>query len=561
MPFPDEVQAALATPRFWTDFFWLTSSHKQRYFPQRQIDFRLGGPYKLSLNIGSYLGDMRLDFRSADAWAREIGYDDQAHWFHHGLRWTELETISKAVATCDPTMPHPGPVLLLLYRFAPICKADDQEHVVGMLYHAWKRLGLFSDREIRRFIERKDCTKSDLTWHFDGEHEYWWIAWGEDPRKARGTYTRRYDKAYNYKWSPEQWNLLLAKAQRIAEGERCDNNDEDGFASDSDYYDSSEEEEDVEQRGKSEKVPPLVAEEVIAAGPFRAPFSLRERHYLRLHLSIADYSTGEPYIHCATALYMKLVLSHTMRILDLGSADTSASSSTTIKGKSVTTSDTLAVNICGDLAPGLRYLKEMLWWLGAPKDTSVSDGNYNDIDFDLAQKETDWDGTRKTYLSFFKPGVLPDCSWLVGHILPDSCRSDLEEVVAADPTVKLMGPDENGWFVVFSTAGGEMAINLSRMDPDDLEGSGLVELRKVTPDIVDILHQFLEKGGMVIAPLGLSAGEVEVPADKYPWPKHKPVTSEELYEILEDGAYERWSNIAKTGWSVRKKVASSNSGI
>jgi len=580
MPFPNEVQAALATRRFWTDFFWLTSCDEKRFFPQRSIDFRLGGPYKLTLDIGTHLGELYLHFRSADVWPREIGFDDQFHWFNHGLRWTELELLSKAVAVRDPTMPHPGPVLLLLYRFAPICKADDQEHVIGMLYHAWKRLDLFSDREIQTFIEKKDFTRMDLTWHFDEEHDHWWIAWGEDPSKTRGTYTRRYEKAYDDRWVPEQWNLLLEKAQRIVENGRLEKDDKDDFGSDSDYYDSSEEESEEDDgqghgardsrdvSSRRAKVDPLlppdeesapdVAHAVIAPGPFKAPFQLREYHCMYLRLSIADTWTGEPYLHSATARYLNLILSHAMRILDLGTAKTSSSTSTNIKGDSVTTSDTLAVTFIGDNSAGLRFLKEMLWWAGVPRDTSLSDRNYVEVDFDLAQKETDWIEGR-TYLSFFKPGELPNCSWLVGHVLPDSCRADLEDAVAADPTVNLLGPTENGWYTAFTTSGGEMAINFSREDPNNLEGSGLVELRKLTPDIVDVLHKFLKNGGMVIAPLGLSAGKVEVPADKYPWPEHNPVTSEELFEILKVGAYGRWDKVAKVGWAVRRQKGNASS--
>src|SRR5262249_16169960 len=94
----------------------------------------------------------------------QIAWDDQAHWHPHVLRWEELDLVGRCSALADPSLPHPGLVVVLLHRFTPTCLKDDVDVIFPLLESAYRSLGVFSLREIDDRIERYDCRQGVLTW-------------------------------------------------------------------------------------------------------------------------------------------------------------------------------------------------------------------------------------------------------------------------------------------------------------------------------------------------------------------------------------------------------------
>src|SRR5262249_40043151 len=152
------------TRRFWTDFFWETRAPEYPRLKDCTVRLPIAGGYRLGLSLDEFLCYFSLEFACPGRKAVEIAWDDQAHWHPHVLRWQELELICRAIAIQDADLPHPGVVLLLLHRFAPICVGDDLDVIVPMLEAAWQQLDAFSDSEIAGFIERADARDAGFRW-------------------------------------------------------------------------------------------------------------------------------------------------------------------------------------------------------------------------------------------------------------------------------------------------------------------------------------------------------------------------------------------------------------
>jgi hypothetical protein len=165
MPLPAELKGRIRKREFWTNAYWLTyPDDEAEDLAKRTIRFEVTDCHALVLGLddGFYFFSLGLSVDGADP--IDLGWDDQAHWHPHVLRWRELDAIGGAVARRDPSLVHPGVPLLLLMRFAPITDEVDggiAHHLIG---RAWDRLGLFSRREREAFFDRIDARGAGFTW-------------------------------------------------------------------------------------------------------------------------------------------------------------------------------------------------------------------------------------------------------------------------------------------------------------------------------------------------------------------------------------------------------------
>lgn len=469
----------------------------------------------LRISLSPNLSYFELTFCTADVYDIAIAQHDQAHWHPFVLRWEELEAICRAVGITysqeeeegdtgtDGGWEHPGLPLLFLYRFAPICRGDHVDRIVAMLVRAWKRvLGEeVSDRDVRRFVERMDCRDRGFRWFNEGEN--WWIGQGEDAETAEAVYTYRSREAVQSgKWRNKEWNDLVGEARAIAEAAGG-----------------------VE--GLSEEDRELAAR-----------FAPRRRYGLSVWLALREKDRP---LHQRAGRYFCLTLDGVLRILDMGRASSSGASSCIINGQSVWTSDHSSVSIHGDLARGRAVIKQMLWWLRAPLATTFrSESTYNELPFNLADDDSEDSSTDEAYLGICVPAILPDCSWLVGHTLPDSLQAVLGSKEVLGDTGQLSGPTSDGWLTATTTDGGELGFNFSRFDGEEAEGTGALALRKVTSQASDILHRLMNVSRAVLAPVALTARPLEENIAEMSWVPHRVVDAKTLHQILSDGAFELW---------------------
>ncbi|KAL2117682.1 hypothetical protein VTJ04DRAFT_7342 [Mycothermus thermophilus] len=152
----------------------------------------------------------------------------------------------------------------------------------------------------------------------------------------------------------------------------------------------------------------------------------------------------------------------------------------------------------------------------------------------------------ESYLGIYVPTVDPKWHWHVAHTLPDSLKDMLASPGVLGDGGRLSGLTKDGWYTVTASRdGGELGFNLSRAEEEEeLNGTGAVALRKVTPQVTEILHRFMEASGAVLAPVALAAKPL--PKDvRRCCIRHRVVNPDELYEILSGGAYKLWLQVDK----------------
>jgi hypothetical protein len=503
------LEELIKKKRFWMDFFFITRTSKDEGYTELEnglVELYLGDGYSVTVGLDIHLTYFPLKFTSENAWGTQIAHDDQAHWRPYALRWEELELICKAVAAEDPEIPHPGPALLFLYRFAPICEGDDVDHIVSMLTEAWKRLDLFSDAEIRRLIERADYRGAGFRWHYDADNDFWWIAKGDNPDTAESVYTSRYRGSAPDDFPSKQWNVLLEKARSVVS--EAEHEPEDSSLDDSAQHN----EEDSESK--------------------LAAYEPREHYCFEISIDLQD---PERPIKGNSIRYFYVAMDNALRVLDMGSSNSRGCINTTINGESVTINESISVSIYGDLERGISFIKQMFWWYRVPLQTKMTQ-SYKPFEFDTVDIGNYQPSGPDLYLGISKPDELPRCSWLVSHTLPDDCEAQLW-AAAKDAKVE-KSKARDGWLSVVASDGGELGFNFSRLDSESIEGSGLIALRNIRPGVSTILHKFMTESGMALLPVAIMA--VPIPEEfEYGWPRHRVIKSaERLHEILVRGAYE-----------------------
>ncbi|GAA4988352.1 hypothetical protein [Kitasatospora paranensis] len=234
MPLPDPLTARMAQPDFWplyafdddaagADEFSDASAQEEDEEDEEdthRAEFGLGGGLALVLDID-------LTGRAHDLALRapglpepvQLGWDDEAHFQPHVMRWAELELLARAVALHDPDLRHPGPVLALLARFVVLDEQADPDAFTPPMDAAFRLLrpetGRGTDRnvrpEVRDWFELRDLRGTGLEWTVDaaGHHAV------DQPLDARGAplYSTRTPGSEEFPFAA--WSALLDRAERL----------------------------------------------------------------------------------------------------------------------------------------------------------------------------------------------------------------------------------------------------------------------------------------------------------------------------------------------------------
>ncbi len=564
---PKSLQLLARTRRFWTDFLWETETEENAYLGLEgcAVDLPVAGGFRLSLSLDPALCYFSLGFASPGQKTVEIAWDDQAQWHPHVLRWQELELVCRTIAVQDAELAHPGLVLLLLHRFAPICQGDDVDAIVAMLESAWRQLAVFSDSEIATFIERADARDASFRWRYH-ETVGGWCLEQDDRRAPRCLYTLRHPE--NAEFPFRLWAQMLMQAQQIMTRAR-------GAAGDSARL--------FAERGDMAVVPEIVrslragnhgslADALGEAPPLarvcwivesllgldagsllkrhvRPKHQPREQHSLNLTLPLGDSKRPLPE---AAGRLIATTLDRILRDWNLGGAEVCGSTSTQgSDGSYVTTEETLSIQIKGDLKRGLHLLRDVLWWAGAPESVRLSRNWQEEIPLGLTQRPEEHDESclqigelRTVHWQF----AGKECYRLDRVPFGEACRHELRTVLA---DARAEGPDEDGWFVVNLPDAGFIRLCLHRLDEDPDLHSGTVAVRRWSPEAAEFLYRLLQKGKLILLPMAIATSTTVAEIVTAQWPRVRVVESpSDLYDIVIRGPHESWlnqhSNAART---------------
>lgn len=158
MTLSDSLLATLGLPDFWAGWYGL--GDEVAIGPDRVIEVTTGD------------AQLVLDLDAAD-----LGLERAGIWFRvgnrfgidrgdrHALRWDEVEWIGRAIALRGGP-PHPGAMLALFGRFAPLCGGDDRW--VARLRAALAGAGAPSHL-IGRMVSELDARRDRVAWSRDAE--------------------------------------------------------------------------------------------------------------------------------------------------------------------------------------------------------------------------------------------------------------------------------------------------------------------------------------------------------------------------------------------------------
>jgi hypothetical protein len=156
------------------------------------VRFDVGDGYGLLLHVATSVDSHTLElFQPGQAKPAELGWDDLAHWHPYALHWAELDLICRALAARHADLPHPGPALALLSRFAAVFEDDDVDTAVATVDAAYGSLrpegwtGFWVAGT--DWLDRADFRGEGVTWVDDGG-----IRWArQDDEHAADFYTTR----------------------------------------------------------------------------------------------------------------------------------------------------------------------------------------------------------------------------------------------------------------------------------------------------------------------------------------------------------------------------------
>lgn len=157
------------TKRFWSDYYWQTPCIDGEYqeLAFKPLEFALSDAVSLTLHTDAQLSQVTLGLlHPSFECVQTLGWDNTTHWQPYALRWCEFENLLEFFSRSDAAIEADLP-LLLLYRFAPVLRGNDAEARLNRIEKAWRRLGVFSNAEIKHLMAFADRREAPMEWSED----------------------------------------------------------------------------------------------------------------------------------------------------------------------------------------------------------------------------------------------------------------------------------------------------------------------------------------------------------------------------------------------------------
>jgi len=226
MPLDDALTARIAEPDFWPRYLFDDAAELPEDEPEEseesdesdeeyRAEFGLGGGLGLVLDVelGNWVGlGLAAPGRTEPV---ELGWDDEAHFHPHVMRWSELDLLARAAAVHDPTLRHPGPVVALLARFVVLDEQDEPGAITPLVDAAFRAVRPGPGRgvrpETRDWYELRDLSGTGLRWTDEGRRSA--VSQPDDLTIMRPLYTLRAPGSDEFPFA--EWEALLVRAEAI----------------------------------------------------------------------------------------------------------------------------------------------------------------------------------------------------------------------------------------------------------------------------------------------------------------------------------------------------------
>jgi hypothetical protein len=390
--------------------------------------------------------------------------------------------------------------MLLLLRWAPICRGDDVDRIAEMLEVSFKEATgeVFSLKEIHNYISGRDFRDAGFRWHYNEEKQEWYLKQDEDCTVSASVYTTRHGKE-GERFPHEDLRNILARAAEI------------------------------------------VANDSPVQLPPRDPNAKRYFHKQEANYTIKLRLTGPDRSICSNEDMVEDTIALTLAALDLGTCQsTGMISSTTGKTDSL-----LSLHLFVDERDrGVDVIRDIMRWGMAPEGCAVWGSKTDNIDLKMHDGELRYrDEVGRHELFFMLAGMnCKQTGWLWRpweQRLPQSIVADIKNL----PGVQVADLDADDWMELKTEDGGLMRVNITKAGEEEGESKKcLLAIKELTMGVAVAICTLLETalggGGLALMPPALVTKEPPAQPRKRRFVK---VVAQELFEILEAGPYCWWN--------------------
>jgi len=209
------------------------------------------------------------------------------------------------------------------------------------------------------------------------------------------------------------------------------------------------------------------------------------------------------------------------------------------EGRWIATDETFYVGLPSDPEPALQVIREVLWWIGAPEETTFEE-------FPLSLEER----PSVPAARFLQLAALTVARWELagepGHRLDRVPFSPEQRRTIESLLVRAAAAESRpGWVDVATGDGGRMSVHTKHLaGAGDFDSLNIV-VESLSPEVSECVHRLMRECGFLLLPMVFAASDEAAAMLDCDWPKVTRVESAPcLHELLSHPGHPPWTGAA-----------------